>query len=63
MDRQKLVALSTRLKQIISETMPALNVTATAGFYVDSDVMTLSFHLAPLDGSQVAKAKAEARQA
>lgn len=42
MDRQELTALGARLKMVLCEAVPGQNVNVTAGFYVDSDVMTLS---------------------
>lgn len=54
MSGQELMALGARLKQIISEYVPEQNITAKAGFYVDSDVVTLNFHISP----QATKAEA-----
>ena len=58
MDRQELISLGARLKQILCEAVPEQNVTVTAGFCVDSDVVTLCFCIAPLDGFRAAKAEA-----
>lgn len=58
MDRQELISLGARLKVVLCEAVPEQNVIATAGFCVDSDVVTLSFHVTAQDGYQVAKAEA-----
>ncbi len=50
MDRQELMALGARLKTVLCEVMPEQSVTAKVGFYVDSGVMTLSFHILPPGG-------------
>ncbi len=47
MDRQELVKLGAWLKKIISDSVPAQNVTATAGLRPDSDVVSLSFYITP----------------
>lgn len=57
MDRQELLALGTRLKQVLCEVVPEQNVTATAEFCVDSDVVTLSFYIQTLGGLRVTEAR------
>ena len=50
MDRQELTALGAQFKAVLCEAMPEQSVTAKAGFYMDSGVMILSFHILPPGG-------------
>ncbi len=45
MNREDLMVLGKLLKQTLSEHVPEQSITASVGFFPDSDIVTLSFYV------------------
>lgn len=62
MDMQELIEIGKRLRQVLCEYVPEQSVESKAGFCMDSDIVTLSFHITVPGGYRAAKAEMRREQ-